>query len=209
MFRKGMTIAVVAVAGLGLGLAGCGSNSTTSATPSPTASWTAPPSAAANAELGKALSAAHVATAKYATDLAAAEKDGYEIITPMMPGMGYHYMNKTISGAFDASKPPILVYAKDGDAAQLVALEWVFPEKPATPPLAGATYGTFPAACHYADGSFIPKGAQADCASVNPDGGSRFNFWHPDLVTMHVWLWFHNPAGLYNSTNPLVAPFQS
>ena len=32
---------------------------------------------------------------------------------------------------FDASKPPILVYAKRGSGWQLVAFEWVFPEKPA------------------------------------------------------------------------------
>jgi hypothetical protein len=43
------------------------------------------------------------------------------------------------------------------------------------------------------------------CAHHNT--GARFNFWHPDLVTLHVWLWYHNPAGLYNGTNPLVGPF--
>jgi hypothetical protein len=36
---------------------------------------------------------------------------------------------------------------------------------------------------------------------------SAFSFWHPDLVTMHVWVWYPNPAGLYSSTNPLVAAF--
>ena len=38
-------------------------------------------------------------------------------------------------------------------------------------------------------------------------GGSKFFFWHPDLVTLHVWLWHHNPDGLYEGMNPLVAPF--
>jgi hypothetical protein len=32
-------------------------------------------------------------------------------------------------------------------------------------------------------------------------------FWHPDLVTLHVWLWYPNPDGLYASMNPFVAPF--
>ena len=41
----------------------------------------------------------------------------------------------------------------------------------------------------------------------NPDTGAKFNFWHPDLFTMHVWIWYPNPAGLYSGTNPLVAPF--
>ena len=45
------------------------------------------------------------------------------------------------------------------------------------------------------------------CAKRSPETGARFNFWHPDLVTLHVWLWCHNPDGLYNGTNPLVRPF--
>jgi hypothetical protein len=27
------------------------------------------------------------------------------------------------------------------------------------------------------------------------------------LITMHVWLWYPNPTGLFASTNPLAAPF--
>jgi hypothetical protein len=27
------------------------------------------------------------------------------------------------------------------------------------------------------------------------------------LVTLHVWLWYHNPSGIYSGTNPLVTPF--
>ena len=42
-----------------------------------------------------------------------------------------------------------------GGAWQLAALEWVFPTKPAKAPLPGAKYGAFPAACHYADGTFV------------------------------------------------------
>jgi hypothetical protein len=39
-----------------------------------------------------------------------------------------------------------------------------------------------------------------------PDMGWHY-LWHPDLVTLHVWVWYHNPAGLYSGTNPLVRPF--
>jgi hypothetical protein len=59
------------------------------------------------------------------------------IITPMIPNMGYHFLNPKISG-FDVTKPPILVYVRRSDAWQLVAIEWVYPEKPATAPLEGA-----------------------------------------------------------------------
>jgi hypothetical protein len=26
-------------------------------------------------------------------------------------------------------------------------------------------------------------------------------------VTLHLWLWYPNPDGVFNSTNPLIAPF--
>jgi hypothetical protein len=154
-------------------------------------------------KLAAGLAKARAATARYVDDLAAAEAAGYRIITQMMPGMGYHYMNPSIEG-FDVSKPAILVYVKNGDRWQLAALEWVWPQQPASAPLEGATYGTFEAACHYQDGTFVPATAGPDCKQATPDGRSPLAFWHPKLVTMHVWLWYHNPAGLYHPTNPLV-----
>ena len=151
------------------------------------------------------LAQARLATAKYANSLDAAKADGYKILTREIPGMGYHFLNPNVSG-FNVRKPPILVYEKHGSQWQLGALEWVFTSMPATPPLKGAQYGSFPAACHYADGTFIPEPAASDCPATAPDGAA-FGFWHPDLVTMHVWLWYPNPDGIYASFNPLVSPF--
>jgi hypothetical protein len=152
------------------------------------------------------LATAKYATAKYATSLRAAKADGYQIITRMIPDMGYHYLNPAIQG-FDVTKPPILVYERRGRSWQLGALEWVFTAKPATPPLPGATYGSFAAACHYQDGTFVAAASQDQCAKRSPQTGAAFHFWHPDLVTLHVWLWYPNPAGLYNGTNPYITPF--
>jgi hypothetical protein len=152
------------------------------------------------------LAAAREATAKYATNLNKAKADGYRIITPMMPNMGFHFMNPKIAG-FDIRKPQILVYEHTGKAWQLGALEWVFTSMPKTPPLPNATFGSFPAACHYADGTFVPDQNQNTCPKKAPKTGAKFVFWHPDLITMHVWVWYPNPAGLFSSTNPLVAPF--
>jgi hypothetical protein len=90
---------------------------------------------------------------------------------------------------------------------QLGALEWVFTSMPKTPPLPNATLGFFPAGCHYNDGTFVPEPSQKDCPKTAPGSGAKFFFWHPDLFTMHVWVWYPNPAGLYSSTNPLVTPF--
>jgi hypothetical protein len=155
--------------------------------------------------LARKLARARVATAPFAFDLAKAKKQGYKQITPVMKNMGLHYLNPDITG-FSVTKPQILVYSRRGGKYQLGALEWVFPKKPKTAPLKGATYGSFPAACHYDDGTFVTASSQGDCAPKSA-GGSPFFFWHPDLVTMHVWLWYPNPDGLYASMNPFVAPF--
>ncbi len=154
------------------------------------------------------VSAARLATAKYATDLARAKADGYWIITPMIPNMGYHFLNPKIEG-FDITKPPILVYVRKGDAWQLVAIEWVFPQKPTADPLTGATYGSFGAACHYNDGSFIMAYAEATCVKRHPSTGAEFTFWHPPLVTLHMWIWYPNPGGVFGEFNPLLTPFNN
>jgi hypothetical protein len=159
-----------------------------------------------NPTLATQLARARLATARYALNLQAAKHDGYQLITRMIPDMGWHFLNPTIQG-FDVTKPAILVYERRGRSWQLGALEWVFTETPATPPLPGATYGSFPAACHYQDGTFVPARVQELCAKRSPETGAPFNFWHPALVTLHVWVWYHNPAGLYSGTNPLVRPF--
>jgi transposase InsO family protein len=152
------------------------------------------------------LAAARLATGKYATDLDRAKADGYGIITRMVPDMGWHFMNPKIQ-KFDPRRPPILVYERRGHSWQLGALEWVFPETPATPPFPGAQYGSFPAACHYVDGTFVPADSQDQCKRRSPQSGAKFNFWHGPLVTLHVWVWYHNPDGLFASMNPLVRPF--
>ena len=127
--------------------------------------------------LASKLASARLATAKYATDLGRAKADGYNIITPMIPSMGYHFMNPKVTG-FDVTKPAILVYVHRGSKWQLGALEWVFAKKPAKPPIEGAKYGTFAAACHYVDGTFVPANSQDECAAESPTTGSKFSFWH-------------------------------
>ena len=164
------------------------------------------PAATNSPALAAQLARARLATAKYALNLAAAKHDGYHIITRNIPDMGWHYRNPDIHG-FDPTKPAILVYERHGHSWQLGALEWVFTQTPSSPPLPGATYGSFGAACHYQDGTFVFARAQELCARRSPQTGAALGFWHPDLVTLHVWLWYHNPAGLYSGTNPLVRPF--
>jgi hypothetical protein len=167
----------------------------------------ATPSAGVPAALAPFLANARIATAKYATDLTRAKRDGYTVtVTRHIPDMGWHFLNPAYT-KFDVTKPAILVYVKRGLRWQLVAFEWVFPAKPAKKPLPGATYGSFGAACHYQDGTFVVAAAETDCAEKSPESGAPFGFWHPDLVTLHVWLWYPNPDGIFAGTNPLMTPF--
>jgi hypothetical protein len=162
--------------------------------------------AAPSAPLASSLALARISTAKYVTNLGKAKADGYQVITQMIPNMGWHFLNPKVTG-FDVTRPAILVYVKRGATWQLGALEWVWPSMPKKAPLPGAKYGAFGAACHYADGTFTPAASQDLCAKTSPQSGAKFGFWHPNLVTMHVWLWYPNPAGLFAGTNPLVTPF--
>ena len=107
---------------------------------------------------------------------------------------------------FDVTKPAILVYERRGAKWTARRARVGIPKKPAKPPIQGAKYGSFGAACHYVDGSFVFADSQDKCAATG-ESGSKFNFWHPDLVTLHIWLWYPNPSGLYEGMNPLVAPF--
>jgi len=158
------------------------------------------------ATLASQVARARLATAKYTMNLGRAKADGYGIITRMIPGMGWHFLNPKVKG-FDVRKPPILVYERRGARWQLAALEWVFPKKPAKPPLPGARYGSFGAACHYMDGTFVFASSQSQCAQTSPQSGAKFNFWHPPLVTLHVWVWYPNPSGIFASMNPLVGVY--
>ena len=157
--------------------------------------------------LATQLADARVATAKYANNLALAKKQGYGVITQMIPDMGWHFMNPKIT-AFDVTKPPILVYGKRGSAWQLVAFEWVFPKKPAKPPLPGATYGSFGAACHYKDGTFVFQADQNACAPKSPQqrGGLRVLAPRPrDDARLGV---VPEPRGGVLRHEPADAPFQ-
>lgn len=167
---------------------------------------TATATATTSAAFAKQLATLRVATAKYVNNLALAKHDGYGIITKMIPDMGYHYMNPSVKG-FSLQRPAILVYEHNGAAWQLGAVEWVYTSKPATPPFPGATYGAFGAGCHYKDGSFVPAETQDACPKTAPGSGAEFNFWHPLLVTLHVWLWYPNPSGIFSGTNPLASTY--
>ena len=162
--------------------------------------------AAPGATLTADIAAARLATAKYATSLAAAKAAGYQILTRMIPSMGYHFLNPKVK-RFDVRKPPILVYEHRGPHGSSARSSGCSPPSPPSHRFPGARYGTFPAACQYLDGTFVPESAQSMCPARSPQTGAAFNFWHPRLITLHFWIWYPNPSGLYMGMNPMVSPF--
>jgi hypothetical protein len=92
------------------------------------------------ASLDTQLRLALKATSKYAAGLAVARHDGYRTVAGYVPGVGLEVMNPSVKG-FDVRKPAVLIYEHRGSSWRLGAVEWVFPDKPARPPLAGARYG--------------------------------------------------------------------
>lgn len=99
-------------------------------------------------------------------------------------GMGVHFLNMGFVGpVLDPAKPQVLIYEPVGDSLRLVAAEWFMPADVAakTKP---AIFGK------------LLEGPMEGHEPLMPAG-----FHHYDL---HVWLWKHNPAGVYSPTNPAV-----
>ena len=130
-----------------------------------------------DAKTVRELQQAKIATAKY-NDFQQAINDGYVDINVIVPEMGYHYLKmNNLNATFEYDKPEILVYNKEENGRmKLVALEYAVPIElsPSAPP-AGFT-GT------------------KDTWSV----------YQGVLWTLHAWVWEYNPAGVFNSTNPLI-----
>ena len=126
------------------------------------------------------LAAARSATAKY-HDVAQAEADGYVSIDLYEPGEGHHWVKPSlIDGTFDATQPEILLYAGvPGESRlQLVAVEYIVPLalSPGAPP-AGFT----------------------GAADTWREDSETFGMWE-----LTVWIWEHNPNGLFVHKNPRV-----
>ncbi len=127
-------------------------------------------------------------TAKYHR-LEVAEEDGYALIMhcvahPEEGGMGYHAPNfLLVDGEYDIFNPEVMVYESTPDGKmKLVAIEYVvmadlWAEE--NPPM----FGDIPF-------DFVP---------ANPMGLPFDNY------QLHVWIWKHNPSGMYAPFNPNVS----
>jgi hypothetical protein len=99
--------------------------------------------------------------------------------------MGIHYVNQGLMkpGPLNPAKPPILVYLPTaGGGLQLVAAEYFKPDADQNLKTSGDRPSIF--------------GRQFDGPMLGHSPGMPI---HYDL---HVWLWKHNPAGLFAPWNP-------
>jgi hypothetical protein len=104
-------------------------------------------------------------------------------------GMGVHFLNLQFIGpTLDPSKPQVLIYEPDGDRLRLVAAEWFVPAELA----GGERPGIF--------------GREMEGPMEGHEPLMPAEVHHYDL---HVWLWKHNPAGIFSPTNPAVKCPQS
>jgi hypothetical protein len=129
-------------------------------------------------ETQRELERAWLATAKY-NDISKAIADGYADIDVFIPKMGFHYLKSSqLDAEFDPERPELLVYAQDLclGRMRLVAVEYAVPLNLASSP---------------------PEGFTGDADE-----------WHRNetygLWTLHAWIWFRNPDGVFAEFNPRV-----
>ena len=158
--------------------------------------------------LAASVANARLATAKYVTNLTAAKAAGYSIITKMIPDMGWHFLNRKITG-FDLAKPPILVYEKRGSAWQLGALEWVFPKRSRRPRRfpAPSTARSPPRATTPTARSSRPRRRRV--RNNRPGVRREVHVLAPEPRHAARLALVPEPDGLYASMNPLVHPFNA
>lgn len=126
------------------------------------------------------------ATEAYEDDLEAAGDADYVSASPLICGMGFHYVNHgLLDGDLHPERPEALVYPlTDGGDLELGAVEYILPD----PNEEMANPGT------------------VDGGLFNDDGDAEENGWvyedHLGAWTLHVWVHEANEDGVFSPTNP-------
>jgi hypothetical protein len=121
------------------------------------------------------LARARMATARY-HNISRAIADGYVDIDVVIPNMGFHYLRPAIlDETFDIEKPELLVYAfiNNDNRPKLVAVEYAVPTSLS---------------------ETAPEGFTGD--SDHWHRQDQFGLW-----TLHAWLWYPNPDGVFAELN--------
>ena len=158
-------------------IAACGTG------PATTESWASVDVRGGSPATHQGLAAARAATAPYHR-FEAADSAGYDFLfmdmcmeDPSLGGMGYHYVNTNLLDAeLDVSQPEAVMYEPGPNGQlKLVGLEYVIPKDAWT--------------------SEDPPVLMGQELKLN-----AFDLW-----ALHVWIWKHNPSGIFASWNPDVS----
>ena len=140
----------------------------------------------------KAIAEMRAATAKYQR-VEIAEENGYQlgsacVTRPGLGGMGYHYVNYALIDLdIDPRNPEVLLYEPQKNGTlRLVAAEFVVPAIP----------------WHMTHDDDDPPTFEGQVFDDHRDftkGGPPFPHYQ-----LHVWIWKHNPNGIFTQYNPNV-----
>jgi hypothetical protein len=134
----------------------------------------------------RTLATVRAATARY-HDVSVAAAEGFVpasgcVVSPM-GGMGYHYLNPDrLDATLDVAEPEVLLYERDARGRmRLIGVEYIVLDTDgdlSTPD----------------DHTFVGEHLHG-----RPAGGPL-----PAHYLLHVWVWKHNPSGMFADWNPTV-----
>lgn len=156
------------------------------------------PDVAEEATLAHQLNAVREATVPY-RDISKAMEDGYEVISPFVPGMGFHFSDRTPPFGTDRTDPPVLVYFPNDS----------YDPAPGEPLDPARTDDLVLGAVEY----LVPGDQTADAPDIFADEDSPRTLatteeegWHFEEVEgftgLHAWVHRGNPEGVFHTTNP-------
>lgn len=151
--------------------------------------------AAYSAKAHKLLAQVRAETAKYHNE-AVAIAAGYVPDAVCVPGMGYHYINGSLVGAPGVTErqPEVLLYVDSPNGGRrLVGVEYLAFAMTAAGPWVGPNPPDFISTNPILFDGQALNGPMIGHAPDMP--------WHYDL---HVWIWSHNPDGMFATFNPNV-----
>lgn len=155
---------------------------------------------AEQATLSEQLNAVRAATKKY-RHASAALDDGYVVISPYVPGMGFHFSDRNPPFGTEREDPPVLVYFPNGsyDPAPGEALD---PERVDDLILGAVEYLVA------GDQETDPPNIFADEDSPRRLATTEEEGWHFEdeegFTGLHAWVHRGNPAGVFHTTNPTI-----
>lgn len=157
---------------------------------------------AASDELAHELNSVRAGTRMY-RDVQQARNDGYDHVSPYVPGMGFHFERGDPARGTDIDTPPILVYFPNG-SYDPDPFEPHDPERDEDLVLGAVEYAvesTGPADDPKPD--IFSDEESARNLKVSEDEGWH---WTPPLSghALHAWVHRGNPAGVFHPENPTI-----